>query len=877
MQEKKSTASTFLFTFLYTLKKTFYLPLFGIAGISGIGFMLLNQYLQMRKYDAQQMAPGTAAPKLTDLTKYFLLGNGMATTAIAVGVVGLAGLIGLFLFRFIADKKKVNVYYSLGISRTNLFLPKLLAGVLLLTVSIVTPFLILAGASVHYFGSCPELWSAAAYMILSYLMMGLLSLMVTAAVFSSVGTLAEGIAFTAAIMLAPTLFSYLADRLMNTLVFGSAFSAAWWPTLHDAIDNALPGSLVEALTSYNPLLFNATTVNTIGELFRYNVTDKYEWVAPSFSALPFWGLAAAAVGVAAVFLFRRRRAELCGFLGRSRVLNFAAVGILGLSAFSACVLLIPGNSVWLAAAVGLVVYTLIYFAAELALLRSVKEVLRGAKKLPLHLAAAAALLLVFTTGMFGYTARVPNAEEVESVSLRSVSAAPLFSQWRGGVYRSHFDNLYYSAMYNPSINNLNGLKDEEQLTAFLAETPLYGADMLKDPAQIKAILALHEEIAKTGAQRYARPSFAFGDKTQGVPARITFVYTLKNGKSFVRYFDSTTVEMLEKFATLEQETLMDNVYEEMLHPPKHMELPEDFDYEKIDEKTRKEYLGEFGLDATRRSLYGKESIVTLGGSHMDSAVPLELTLEKKAQLIEAIKQDLIAQTAQQRLFPKNPALGTLTFEYLPQEDDPMAAGMMDGVMVSGNHGSGFFQSIIGYGDMGTRPGSETRYNIVDSLRKDILLTEDMTGTLQFLRNEGALDKLANVSKAKAARISPAVRPADVSPQDGNYYYVDPGSCAALQFAGVAQIRDKEAPPQDAQSKEMQSQMGMYESCRQLLPESAYRVTDAALLAQLEENAHLQYFLSRNGYVVEFELDNGNFVSMFVPAEKMPQAVLDAMK
>ena len=59
---------------------------------------------------------------------------------VLIAICGLA--MAICTFNFITSKKQVNVYYSLGITRTRLFLGKYLAGITLLTISTFIPLFI---------------------------------------------------------------------------------------------------------------------------------------------------------------------------------------------------------------------------------------------------------------------------------------------------------------------------------------------------------------------------------------------------------------------------------------------------------------------------------------------------------------------------------------------------------------------------------------------------------------------------------------------------------------------------------------------------------------------------------------------------------------
>ena len=54
---------------------------------------------------------------------------------------------------------------------------------------------------------------------------------------------------------------------------------------------------------------------------------------PNFLPLVFWTIAVVAVMFLGMYLFRKRKAEICGFLGANPVLNFFITFLLGFLGF----------------------------------------------------------------------------------------------------------------------------------------------------------------------------------------------------------------------------------------------------------------------------------------------------------------------------------------------------------------------------------------------------------------------------------------------------------------------------------------------------------------------------------------------------------------
>ena len=108
----------------------------------------------------------------------------------------------------------------------------------------------------------------------------------------------------------------------------------------------------------------------------------------NFLPLVFWTIAVVAVMFLGMYLFRKRKAEICGFLGANSVLNFFITFLLGFLGFGLVIHVTQAKlPMALAIVVGLLVFTVIYCIVDFALIRNGKEFLRGLKKLPIHLAS----------------------------------------------------------------------------------------------------------------------------------------------------------------------------------------------------------------------------------------------------------------------------------------------------------------------------------------------------------------------------------------------------------------------------------------------------------------------------------------------------------
>ncbi|OQA66064.1 MAG: hypothetical protein BWY37_01567 [Firmicutes bacterium ADurb.Bin262] len=604
MTSRKSSAELFRTTFFSALKGNFLLPALNLAVFSLAA--VLSCYSSVRSifdpaagkavYDT--IGGGPQAQDLSKLFKYIIFEGYRASSGNAVmhvAAVGVSLLLGVMMFRFIAGKKTVNVFYSLGIKRSTLFGAKYSAGLLMLFASVALPFLACLAINAAYFGFSAELLTAVAFHIAGYTALCFMVFTVTAAVFSCVGTLAEGIAFSAVMLAAPSIFFFCLQVLMKTLTPGSPYGFFADPMTGQA------KSLADTLASWNPVYFFYKKVCEAGVLARETADTDFRWVKPDFLPPLIWLAASGALALLAVYLFKRRKAEICGFLGQNRTLNFLAVFLPGIFFFSLCAANIKPVAV--GAALGLGAMSLIYLVVDFALIRNFREWLRGMFKLPIHLAAALAVFFIFSTGLFGFSTYVPNPDKVES--------AEVSLQGYRGLLKP-LDSIYYH-------------DDPDYVFSVDVTGTLDG---FTSKADIQAIAALHKEVA--GANR-----------SDSVDASFSVVYHLKNGKAVYRHFAKADMRTLVRLLEIENTQRYRDAVKSALTEPRT-----DAD----------------GNDAgLAKTFYQKEADVFLSSRFLDKTTPMELTAPKRKELLAALAADFAAQTLEQRYFAAEPALGLLIF------------------------------------------------------------------------------------------------------------------------------------------------------------------------------------------------------------------------
>ena len=836
MNPQEKTAHTFRFTFRSSLKQNYFLALIGVLGIAGTGLVQLAYTFRNGLYNAPD-APITDFAQMRELIDFQLF-LGYVSSALGTAqlfawlILAIAALLGISLFHFTQNRKRYQCYCALGLSRAGMLWSRLLAGIVLLSAAVIVPISLLVCVNLALFGSSALLWNAALYAAGSLLLLGFFTLGIVALAFGSVGVPAEALAFSGILLTAPDLALLAFYNLTDNLIQGVP------KLIYGSVDSLIPGTLPQELPhpsgllrQYSPLRFFVWHLRG-AVIHAPGYAPAVEPPAP-ISLRPLLGFALAAAGVFALttLVFHRRRAELCGVPGHNRILNFFGISMLSFCAVS---LLFPLEAPFamllpklFPAIVSLFACAMIYLLAQLFLQRSPKKTLRELWMLPLHLAPAGLALLIFSTGLLGYAVRVPKAQEVQSVSMQPMTDLPLL---RGRSYGG-----YVVSETAPRLQTSRDI----YAAAFLAGYPEARLEGISDPALIQKIIDLQREIAAfaiAAAKEEAESSAPIADS---IPTHLLFFCQMKNGKSFIRFFSVSDAALLEKLALLQNE-LARPYYDAILQPPEHP-IPVSFQ-PLLDRRST-------SLNNFRHSIYDPDVGIVLQSRFLDSVEPILLPAEKKLALIDALRADLTAQTAEERLFPQSPALALLKFDSFPENFSK--ADLIDRTLrqTTGRRGNGFVD-----------------YNVHGPLG-NLAVTEDMENTLQFLRQEGLLTGLQNIPKFVCARVVSAL-PFQKSLTPTLFSSHRISETGSLEFMGIFQKIRSQAPSISATDEIPPSDYAP--------PQSVHTFAGDALIAALAQNAHPKYFISRGGYIVEFETAKGEFVTLFVPAEKMPQEIAKAV-
>ncbi|MEI6580157.1 MAG: hypothetical protein WCN92_11970, partial [Eubacteriales bacterium] len=520
-----------------------------------------------------------------------------------------------------------------------------------------------------------------------------------------------------------------------------------------------PQEMMDYAKQFNPVSFSMS---------REKVTDKFVWSSPDYIGFYFLIFMAITLFILGIVFFQKRKAEICGTIGSNKLLNFLSVFILGFYAFCYCVADI--YSLFWGITIGFVVYIFIYLAADLALKRNLKEWKKGLVKLPLHIGVSILIVLAFSTGLFGFSSKVPKIENIESAEISCVTNVGLFAVEE---YPPEDTILNYDSLYETMY--LNGMS-------------LIGLQSKED---LKTIVGIHNLIVKSGKLKIVDKPNVIGENVRYAPIFIN--YHLKNGRTMQRFYSYANLDILNAMLSIDEtdgyRTLINNCLTQSVS-------------KKADE-----------LTATAKTILQSSANIYIIPNYMNTINKLVITQKERQELLEALANDLTAQTAKQKLYPEHPALGEIQFD--------------------ATKGNDFLRGKCSNGTIA------------------VPVTLDMKNTIRFFENNGTI-KLFNSSNDCSVVAAKVITASKVQYSRFYYYY------------------------EYAMSYHFMGSWNKTPDCLPEF-KGAYRVTDNAILKDMVANAHIAYYNGVNGYFVEFELsNNGGYTTMYIPANKIPRGVLDSV-
>ncbi len=748
MTSKKSSVNPTLFTFKGALKSSALAP--AVTLFAGLMFMIVA-FNTTSLFDVYQTDSGAYERNSAHFKYVFFESPEYYSMILPLLIAGAGALTAILLFKFITSKKTVNVYYSLGIKRENLFMGKYLAGAVLLSVAIIVPMVVMFFVNIAACGYSKELLIAFLYITLTFLSVALTAFSLTSAVFGAVGTAFETTLFSAVLLFLPTIFFYALQTLMGAFVYGNPYGEAFCYSNENEY-SATVASLTDKFSFLNPVFFNKT------ELALYSVMDKAGKTNirldgdnaisgnPDFLMPLLWLVIAGVLCAVGVAVFKKRKAEICGFIGMNKYLNTVTVFVAAFFLFCFAVNMLPLN-IYQNVAIGAAIFIIVYIVLELLILRDTRKFKKGLFKLPAELAVSGIIVAVFATGLLGFSTRIPEESEIKSAA---ISFAGVNDEFAYAAQESY----YWSTGVEFTTNGLlvDGFESEND---------------------IKAIRDIHESIAENTA----------GERSE---TAVRIVYKLKDGSTFERCFKNIPNECYEKLLSLEKS---DNYKKRLYDVFKGEPVAPGKDYDEDDVM----------LYTVQKLIRGDVGTTDIYSKHFNKGATLNLTDENKERLVNCLYSDLLKRTVTEKYYPEETPLMYICFtfngyyengelvsysDYESDEEAPPAE--LPEVEYWDNYGNDLFTF-------------DSYENVIT-----VAVTSDMESTVRFMKDVGVYEEMTAIPEYEAVEI---IAVDDYEPNEIYYYsteetayfkanYISKGYYDGLAdegatLKGSTEIKDKE--------------------------------------------------------------------------------------
>lgn len=821
---KKKYKNTFWFSVAHAMKKNFILPLLTFAVSM---FFHLSNFCWEKIREAKETASikGQDVLKIMrDAYEVFIFDSEQASYdplfyIFPALLVVISLLLGVLLFRFVTNKKTVNVYYSLGIKRADLYTARLLAGVFMMLAAVLVPLAVSLGLNLHYFGSSVMLWRTFLFYAVHSTICVLAGLTISAAVSSCVGTTVEAIGFSAVLAAFPSVVTMCVNYSVPAILNGAPDITYYdiYPSSSSYGDMHLnmTGSTVfgRIISHINLLMLNRSSFINSSSVEAMTKDAAKKWVAPSLTPYILWAVLIAAFFVFGLFMFKRRKAEICGFPGRSAVLNFVLCMITSFGVASLVLYFviseIPQITTWMIIVGLMIISVIIFLIFDIILHLSFKAIKKDWKIGLVHAGLMAAFLLSLYTGFFGYSSRVPDIQDIDSVSISAPNALMGSYQLGRELSGSYVTDRYYSDVYsnyyyvgNRSVSLIENFKDKDD---------------------INTVREIHKAMIKAGNIR--RVNTNSDDYSKRVTCQSVVIrYKLKNGRELVRVYEYVPLTNYPTLYTLE-------------------------DTKNWNSKIKDELL----------NIDSENVIPIVFSAQMDNRIAVDEELT--AGLARAIYNDITTLSSDKFLTSNAKYLGSVAFyvNRSQREDYSMyesseyvnATSIEDEITEEEEPLSR--QETVD--NLAIRDNSQGKYLALGDYSV-IPITEEMTNTISFLKAHGLYEKLSDESPIVSARIADMGKATSSDDMRHGFAYSSP-------IFNSFWDDGKSKPYSKKDSDGYEYEVSSYTS-GDFMPKDSKTVTDKATLEKLAANAYGYRFDLTGGYLVEFKRANGNLTIMYVP-------------
>ena len=556
MKYKNTAAGPFSALFRNSFIKTCFVPIITFLAL----FMstLLN-YIGMEAFHTFQNSQ-------FDKNRFFgFFWNDVGDSAVFAEVLIILGgvLAGTILFSFAQSKKQCNVIFSLGISRRKIFLAKYLGGLLPFCAAVIIAafFELVAVFGVGYSPNAAII-KIAVYWVVSFIGIYSISFTITSAAIAYTGNIVEGLIFTVIIAMLPMAAGVLFGEMRGFYTVGGigVYEGDWnffSPYLY--MFKFISLDAYGAQEQYSEGSYMLLSRYLIYFTFNENGAPFYNLTISDYSGAITDFVYAAIIFVIAIFAFPKRRNEISGSFGRAKGINEICAALAGIY-----VMVFGMHSIirsmfdtqrgsFLAFLYSLGFFIVPYFVFKMIFAHKRKLIIKSTlKRIPCYIVSIAIVTTVFSTGLFGYASRIPNAEDIDSIEFSSTISNP------------------YSTVNNSNALHRNPIYGYEAMTAYMCYSSTGGYDRffdgsgyqniyyptysVDDESMIHRLIEIHRSFVQKGHIK--------STASDTCAMNFQIVYTLKNGKTIKRYYSVTTEENAKRIMGLCDTTVAKSGIEE---------------------------------------------------------------------------------------------------------------------------------------------------------------------------------------------------------------------------------------------------------------------------------------------------------------------------
>lgn len=506
-------------------------------------------------------------------------------------------LLGIFLFRFLLDKKQSTTFFSLGLSRYALFCSRFFVGLLMIVTVVFIPMIVSLGLNLSALGNYTGLWESFWYLSFGMILLTTVSFSVSAISCIFAGTLLEAICFGTALLSSISALSYITNALMKKLLWGNPFGVSTYSETSEIADN-----LLETFASYNPILFFHKQLTEHGMFYRSLTQAEPSEVSWLFLVL--WCLVAVLLFVLAMYLFEHRKAEQAGISGLNMQLSGWSIFIAGLLTFTVLFCFLADYQIILAIIIAAFGFAFVYWVCSFLLLgRYVNRKHQFAFFFG-EFAVVMILTGIIGSGFFGFDSRLPETADITEVNCSYIGSPNYLYKETSGI--SSGTQYYFTCDY--SYDSQEEIEQVRQIHSSFIESG-------------KCPMTSTEKMINTV-----------------LPYDIKFEYTMNNGKTITRYYNRASVAQLSALLELDNTDTVKNGRTTAIKGEASTE--------------------ESVVWSSEAYAHGQ---IYLADKYYANSVEIRLSDDKRQQLLNAIAADVSSQNTADIYTPSETAMGVILF------------------------------------------------------------------------------------------------------------------------------------------------------------------------------------------------------------------------